>query len=149
MEHPWLHFYDPATPHTLTYLDVTLDHFLDEAARNDPDRANLQTIRALDVEYLSIGVEALQDRHLRTLGRPYTAAEAQTAIARAVSAGFKSVNVDLICALPGQTHAELRAEEVPTLTEWVWAHRHQIGGMTFLPVSEARYAQPPYVKITS
>src|SRR6476620_4596500 len=38
MEHPWLHFYDPATPHTLTYPDVTLDHFLDEAARNHPDR---------------------------------------------------------------------------------------------------------------
>ena len=38
MEHPWLHFYDPATPHTLTYPDVMLDQFLDEAARNDPER---------------------------------------------------------------------------------------------------------------
>jgi len=39
-------------------------------------------------------------------------------------------------------------EEVPALMEWVWAHRHQIGGMTFLPASEARYAQMPYVEIT-
>jgi long-chain acyl-CoA synthetase len=38
MEHPWLHFYDPVTPHTLTYPDVTLDQSLDEAARNDPER---------------------------------------------------------------------------------------------------------------
>lgn len=38
MEHPWLHFYDPGTPHTLTYPEVTLDHFLDAAARDHPDR---------------------------------------------------------------------------------------------------------------
>jgi hypothetical protein len=41
-----------------------------------------------------------------------------------------------------------QAEDVPALMEWLWAHRHQIGGMTFLPVSEARYAQPPYLEIT-
>jgi oxygen-independent coproporphyrinogen-3 oxidase len=81
-----------------------------ESHPNDLSLANLQGIRALGVDELSIGVEALQDRHLRTLGRPYTAAEAQTAIARAVSAGFKCVNVDLIFALPDQTHDELRAE---------------------------------------
>jgi len=41
-----------------------------------------------------------------------------------------------------------QAEEVRDLMEWVWAHREQIGGMTFLPASEARYAQMPYVEIT-
>jgi oxygen-independent coproporphyrinogen-3 oxidase len=81
-----------------------------ESHPNDLSADNLQTIRALNIEYLSIGVEALQDRHLRTLGRPYTAAEAQAAITRAVSAGFKCVNVDLIFALPEQTHDELRTE---------------------------------------
>jgi oxygen-independent coproporphyrinogen-3 oxidase len=63
----------------------------------------------MGVEHLSIGIEALQDRHLRTLCRTYTAAEAEAAIARAVGKGFKSVNVDLIFALPGQTHQELEA----------------------------------------
>jgi long-chain acyl-CoA synthetase len=38
MEHAWLPFYDTATPHTLTYPDVTIDHFLDEAARDAPTR---------------------------------------------------------------------------------------------------------------
>ena len=38
MEHPWLRFYDPATPYTLTYPDVTLDQLLDDAARDYPDR---------------------------------------------------------------------------------------------------------------
>jgi oxygen-independent coproporphyrinogen-3 oxidase len=62
----------------------------------------------MGVEHLSIGVEALQDRHLRTLCRPYTAAEARVAIERAVGKGFKCVNVDLIFALPDQTRDELR-----------------------------------------
>jgi oxygen-independent coproporphyrinogen-3 oxidase len=78
-----------------------------ESHLNDLSAANLQTIRAMGVDHLSIGVEALQDRHLRTLYRPYTADEAEAAIARATSMGFTCVNVDLIFALPGQTHDEL------------------------------------------
>ncbi|HEU5099532.1 MAG TPA: long-chain fatty acid--CoA ligase [Roseiflexaceae bacterium] len=38
MEHPWLQFYDPATPHTLAYPDVTIDQVLDQVARGNPDR---------------------------------------------------------------------------------------------------------------
>jgi len=81
-----------------------------ESHPNDLSAANVRTIRTLGVDELSIGVEALQDRHLRTLCRPYTAAEAQAAIARAASAGFKCVNVDLMFALPDQTREELTAE---------------------------------------
>jgi oxygen-independent coproporphyrinogen-3 oxidase len=81
-----------------------------ESHPNDLSAVNLHTIAALGVGHLSIGVEALQDRHLRRLCRPYTAAEAQAAIARAVGAGFKCVNVDLIFALPDQTPDELRTE---------------------------------------
>ncbi len=78
-----------------------------ESHADDLSPANLSAIVAMGVEHLSIGIEALQDRHLRTLCRTYTAAEAQAAIARAVGEGFKSVNVDLIFALPDQTHKEL------------------------------------------
>jgi oxygen-independent coproporphyrinogen-3 oxidase len=79
-----------------------------ESHPNDLNTANLNSIAAMGVEYLSIGVEALQDRHLRTLCRSYTAAEARAAIGRAVGKGFKCVNVDFIFALPDQTHDELR-----------------------------------------
>lgn len=79
-----------------------------ESHPNDLSAVNLKAIVAIGVEHLSIGVEALQDRHLRTLCRPYTAAEAKAAIERAVGSGFKCVNVDLIFALPSQTHEELR-----------------------------------------
>ena len=37
MQHPWLHSYDSATPHTLAYPEVTLDQLLDCAARDYPD----------------------------------------------------------------------------------------------------------------
>jgi oxygen-independent coproporphyrinogen-3 oxidase len=78
-----------------------------ESHPNDLSPANLNTIAAMGVEHLSIGIEALQDRHLRTLCRPYTAAEVQAVVARAVEKGFECVNVDLIFALPDQTHEEL------------------------------------------
>jgi len=78
-----------------------------ESHPNDLSPANLSTIVALGVEHLSMGIEALQDRHLRTLCRPYTAAEAQEVIANAVGKGFECVNADLIFALPDQTHEEL------------------------------------------
>jgi oxygen-independent coproporphyrinogen-3 oxidase len=79
-----------------------------ESHPNDLSASNLNTIVSMGVEHLSIGIEALQDRHLRALCRPYTAAEARAAIERAVGKGFKCVNVDLIFALPDQTHQELR-----------------------------------------
>ncbi|MGD9147497.1 MAG: radical SAM protein [Anaerolineae bacterium] len=78
-----------------------------ESHPNDLSPANLNTIMAMGVEHLSMGIEALQDRHLRTLCRPYSAAEAQAVIAKAVEKGFECVNVDLIFALPDQTHEEL------------------------------------------
>jgi oxygen-independent coproporphyrinogen-3 oxidase len=59
------------------------------------------------VRYVSVGVEALQDRHLRTLQRPYTVAEAKAAVRRAVARGFDCVNADTIFALPGQTLDEV------------------------------------------
>jgi long-chain acyl-CoA synthetase len=38
MKPPWLGFYDPRTPHTLNYPTAMLDHFLDDAALEFPDR---------------------------------------------------------------------------------------------------------------
>ena len=68
---------------------------------------NLKILRTLNVENLSVGVESLQDKYLRILQRPYTAAEVKTVINRAVNTGFKCFNVDFIFALPGQTYQEL------------------------------------------
>jgi coproporphyrinogen III oxidase-like Fe-S oxidoreductase len=68
---------------------------------------NLHAIRSMGVDHVSIGVEALADRHLKTLHRPYTVDDVRAAMGRAVSAGFKCVNVDVMFALPGQTEQEV------------------------------------------
>lgn len=40
-----------------------------------------------------------------------------------------------------------RPEEVLDVMKWVWEHREQVGGMSFLPSFDAQYAQMPYVEI--
>jgi coproporphyrinogen III oxidase-like Fe-S oxidoreductase len=68
---------------------------------------NLDLIHELKVEHLSIGVEALQDRHLNSLHRPYSVEYVKDAVRRAVSREFTCVNADFIFALPGQTYSEI------------------------------------------
>ncbi|MCS7092575.1 MAG: ATP cone domain-containing protein [Patescibacteria group bacterium] len=38
--------------------------------------------------------------------------------------------------------------EILDLTRWLWEHREYIGGMSFLPAMDAKYAQMPYEEIT-
>ena len=107
------------TPTTMLYwgLDEILDHIFRvlnaqcdihmESHPNDLSADNLDTILSMGVQHLSIGVEALQDRHLRTLNRPYTVENVTAAVERAAGKGFKCVNVDVIFAIPGQTCDEV------------------------------------------
>lgn len=57
------------------------------------------------VNRLSFGVQSLDDRHLKTLGRIHSAAEAVAALDRARRAGFRNIGVDLIYGIPGQDAA--------------------------------------------
>jgi coproporphyrinogen III oxidase-like Fe-S oxidoreductase len=78
-----------------------------ESHPNDLSMDNLNTIVSMGIQHLSTGVEALQDKHLQTLNRPYTAEKVIAAVDRAVSKGFKCINVDIIFALPDQTYFEI------------------------------------------
>ena len=78
-----------------------------ESHPNHLNNDALEAAASMGVRYLSIGVEALQDRHLRTLKRPYTVREVTAAVDRAVNRGFECVNADMIFALPDQTCAEV------------------------------------------
>jgi len=78
-----------------------------ESHPNHLNPHNLDTISALGINHLSIGVESLQDRHLKTLKRPYAVREAKEAVERAVNRGFKCVNTDMIFALPDQTYDDV------------------------------------------
>jgi coproporphyrinogen III oxidase-like Fe-S oxidoreductase len=107
------------TPTTMLYsgLDRILRHIFEsfnmqcdihlESHPNDLTSDNLKAIHCLGVGHLSIGVEALQDHHLKALRRPYSVEQAMTAVGRAASNGFKCVNADFIFALPGQTYGEV------------------------------------------
>jgi oxygen-independent coproporphyrinogen-3 oxidase len=78
-----------------------------ESHPNHLDAANLDAIAAMGVKHLSIGVEALFDRHLKALQRPYSVRGVKEAVGRAVAHGFDCVNVDVMFALPGQTMEEI------------------------------------------
>ncbi len=41
-----------------------------------------------------------------------------------------------------------KPNEVIDLTKWVWEHKDWIGGISFLPDSDAKYAQMPYEEIS-
>jgi oxygen-independent coproporphyrinogen-3 oxidase len=66
--------------------------------------------RALGVRTLSLGVQSFSDAALRFLGRRHTAAEARSAVATALAAGFDTVSVDLIFGLRDQTADDWRRD---------------------------------------
>jgi oxygen-independent coproporphyrinogen III oxidase len=59
--------------------------------------------RFAGVTRLSVGVQSFDDGVLRTLGRPYTAADALRFCLAARQAGFDSLSIDLMIGVPGET----------------------------------------------
>ena len=78
-----------------------------ESHPNDITPKNLTRMRSMEIEYLSIGIEALQNHHLQTLGRQYTVDQIKHVITMAKLMDFECINVDLIFALPNQTLGEI------------------------------------------
>lgn len=85
-------------------LEVSL-----EANPTDAETDRFAALAAAGVQRLSLGVQALDDEALRTLGRNHDAGAARRAIAAAAKA-FPRLSIDLIYARPGQTDAAWRAE---------------------------------------
>jgi len=73
-----------------------------EANPTDAEAGRFAALAAAGVERVSLGVQALDDEALSTLGRNHGAAEARAAVARALDA-FARVSIDLIYARPGQS----------------------------------------------
>ena len=63
----------------------------------------LKSCRAAGVNRLSLGAQAMDDRLLRSLGRIHTAKDVAEAVDLARRAGFDTVSLDLMYALPGQS----------------------------------------------
>jgi oxygen-independent coproporphyrinogen-3 oxidase len=73
-------------------------------------REKARVWRDAGVNRLSIGVQTLDDRLLRLLGRPHTAAQALALLNDPAVERFDSIGVDLIYGLPGQTEAMVRKD---------------------------------------
>jgi oxygen-independent coproporphyrinogen-3 oxidase len=73
-----------------------------EANPGTLDAAYLSSLSEMGINRLSLGVQTLDDRLLRVLGRVHNAAEAIETYRLARQAGLANVNLDLIYGLPGQ-----------------------------------------------
>ncbi|MEE8410399.1 MAG: radical SAM family heme chaperone HemW [Myxococcota bacterium] len=78
-----------------------------EANPKTIDAAGFAALRSLGVDRVSIGWQSTHDRLLRYLGRGHTASESAACAAAARSGGFDNLSIDLIFAVPGQTHDDL------------------------------------------
>ena len=77
-----------------------------EANPGTLDEARLRAVHHLGINRLSFGVQSLNDRKLRLLGRIHSAQDAIAAFALARRCGFDNLSGDLIYALPGQSMAD-------------------------------------------
>jgi oxygen-independent coproporphyrinogen-3 oxidase len=70
----------------------------------------LAVLRGLGVTRVSMGVQSFQPDMLEALGRQHTTSQVYRAYDLIRGAGFASVNLDLMFALPNQTEAQWRAD---------------------------------------
>ena len=92
-------------------VEVTL-----EANPTSVEATRFKGYRAAGVNRVSLGVQALQDDALKSLGRTHTAQEALAAVAIA-RAAFDRYSFDLIYARPGQTPQAWAAELKHAISE--------------------------------
>jgi oxygen-independent coproporphyrinogen-3 oxidase len=81
-----------------------------ETTPEDLDAVNTAKLRDAGIDLLSIGVQSFDDRYLKYLGRRHRSAMLERVIQGALAAGFDTVNLDLMFALPGQTTEEALAD---------------------------------------
>ncbi len=81
-----------------------------ETSPADLDEAAVSRLKQMGVALVSLGVQSFQDAHLKAIGRSYGPRTAEGALELLASAGFASVNADLMFALPGQSAADLVAD---------------------------------------
>jgi oxygen-independent coproporphyrinogen-3 oxidase len=86
-----------------------------EANPNSVEQTRFRDYRAAGVNRVSIGVQALDDRALKALGRLHGVDEAKAAI-RLAQTIFPRVSLDIIYACPDQTHKKWSPEQGEALS---------------------------------
>ena len=70
------------------------------------ERDSYSSYRSAGISRVSVGAQSFDPKQLHRLGRIHSDGEAKFAIQQATSAGFDSVNVDLMYGLPNQTRED-------------------------------------------
>ncbi len=86
-----------------------------EANPEGLDLEKAKLLYDLGINRISLGVQSLNDRYLKYLGRCHDARRAADAFQILRQAGFRNINVDLMYSFPGQTDREIK-EDVLSLT---------------------------------
>jgi oxygen-independent coproporphyrinogen-3 oxidase len=92
-----------------------------EANPSSVSEATLRGYRALGVNRISMGVQAMNDDLLLKLGRVHSRDAALRALESIFASGFDNVSVDLLCGVPGQT-LELLDGAIDALTAFPITH---------------------------
>ena len=77
-------------------------------------KEKLKAYREAGINRISIGLQAVQDRLLKSIGRIHNYSDFENTFEWAREAGFDNINVDLMLALPNQTLEDLK-ESVKTI----------------------------------
>jgi oxygen-independent coproporphyrinogen III oxidase len=67
------------------------------------DRSKARLFRELGVTRVSLGIQSFTPHVLKTLGREHSAEEASESVAVLRDAGIRSINIDLMFSIPGQS----------------------------------------------
>jgi oxygen-independent coproporphyrinogen-3 oxidase len=90
---------------TSALREVTL-----EANPDDLNPAVLQAWYDLGIRRLSVGIQSFNEQHLRYLNRAHDAAQALRGVDMARRVGFEAFSIDLIYAIPAESHRVWEAD---------------------------------------
>lgn len=82
---------------------------------------SMKAYRAMGVNRVSMGVQAMRDDLLKNLGRVHSRDAAIDALKILGDAGFENLSVDLLCGVPGQSLSDLE-EAMKTLSAFPITH---------------------------
>jgi len=75
-----------------------------EANPDDLTEEKIRIFRKLPINRFSVGIQSFHETHLRKLHRAHSAQEAELCIRKLQDAGFENLTLDLIYAIPAESH---------------------------------------------
>lgn len=93
-------------------IEITL-----EANPDDLNSENLEIIRNIGINRLSIGIQSFHENHLKFMNRAHNSIEAVECIENAKKIGFDNLSIDLIYGIPAESH-EILMDDLEKVTSF-------------------------------